>query len=170
VTAVIGVIAVSAVIAGIVRLGPVRAAPHSGQGSRASRDLRAGSDRRDPSRLSRRPHGGHGSTAAAVIAWGRASRDLRVGCNRCDPPRSSSHHGGHGHTAGSVITAGAVIAVTTAGAARRARRARRVGRDQQDPARPLKGVPDSSSATRAIVDFLGAVAYLAEAAALNQKV
>jgi hypothetical protein len=55
VTAVTGVIAMSAVIAGIVLLGPVRAAPHGGQGSRASRDLRAGRDRRDPSRLSR-PH------------------------------------------------------------------------------------------------------------------
>jgi hypothetical protein len=49
VTAVTGVIAVSAVIAGFVLLGPVRAAPHGGQESRASRDLRAGRDRRDPS-------------------------------------------------------------------------------------------------------------------------
>jgi hypothetical protein len=48
VTAVAGVIAVS-VIAGIVFLGPFRAAPHGGQGSRASRDLHAGCDRRDPS-------------------------------------------------------------------------------------------------------------------------
>jgi hypothetical protein len=64
-----GVIAVSAVTTGIVLLGPVRAAPHGGQGSRASRDLRAGRDRRDPSRLPR-PHGGHGPTAAAVIARG----------------------------------------------------------------------------------------------------
>jgi hypothetical protein len=134
VTAVTGVIAVSAVIAGIVLLGPVRAAPHGGQGSRASRDLRAGRDRRDPSRLSR-PHGGHGPTAAAVIAWGRAPPRLRVGCDSEYPPRSSRHHGGHGHTAG------AVIAVTAAGAARRARRARRVGCDKQDPARPLKGGP-----------------------------
>ncbi len=130
-TAVTGVIAVSAVIAGIILLGPVRAAPHGGQGSRASRDLRAGRDRRDPSRLSR-PHGGHGPTAAAVIEWGRAPRDLRVGCDRGDPARSSLHHGGHGHTAG------AVIAETAAGTARWARRARRVGRDQ---ASPLKGGP-----------------------------
>ena len=63
-TTVTGVIAVSAVIAGIILLGPVLVAPHGGQGSRASRDLRAGRDRRDP-------HGGHGPTAAAVIAWGR---------------------------------------------------------------------------------------------------
>jgi hypothetical protein len=69
VTAVTGVIAVIAVIAGIVLLGPVRAAPHGGQGGRSSRDLRAGRDRRDPSRLIR-PHGGHGPTAAAVIARG----------------------------------------------------------------------------------------------------
>jgi hypothetical protein len=114
-------IAVSAVIAGIVWLGrAVRAAPHGGQGSRASRDLHAGRDRRDPSLLLC-PHCVHGPTAAAVIAWGRAPRDLRVGCDRGDPPRSSvssRHHGGHGHTAS------AVIAVTAAAAARRARRAR----------------------------------------------
>jgi hypothetical protein len=76
--------------------------------------LRAGRNRRDPSRLSC-PHGGHGPTAAAVIAWGRAPRDLRGGCDRGDPPRSSRHHGGHGHTTG------AVIAVTAAGAAPPAR-------------------------------------------------
>jgi hypothetical protein len=69
VTAVTGVIAVSAVIAGIILLGPVRIAPHGGQGSRASRDLLAGRDRRDPSRLSR-SYGGHGPTAVSVIARG----------------------------------------------------------------------------------------------------
>jgi hypothetical protein len=85
--------------------------------------LRAGSDRHEPSRLSCL-HGGHGPTAAAVIAWGSAPRDLRVGCDRGDPPRSSRHHGGHGHTTG------AVIAVTAAGAARPARRAGPQGRAQ----------------------------------------
>jgi hypothetical protein len=64
-----GVIAVSSVIAGIVLLGPVRAARTVAKGAVLPVSSRAGRDRRDPSRLSR-PHGGHGSTAGAVIAKG----------------------------------------------------------------------------------------------------
>ena len=67
--AVTAVIAVIVVIAGIILLGPVQVAPHDVHGVRASRDLRAGRDRRDPSRLSR-SYGGHGPTAVAVIAQG----------------------------------------------------------------------------------------------------
>jgi hypothetical protein len=57
-----------------------------------------------------------------------------------------------------------VIAVTAAGAAAagRAVHAESAMTSRIRPAR-YKGVPDSSGATRAIVDFLGAVAYLAAA-------
>jgi hypothetical protein len=129
-----GVIAVSAVIAGFVWLGP-------------SGPLCTGAKGAVPpvtsvlAVLAVTLPGCHARTVGTGppppqrLRGGRGPRDLRVDSDRCDPPRSSRHHGGHRHTSG------AGIAVTAAGAARRARRARRVCRDQQDPASPLKGGP-----------------------------
>jgi hypothetical protein len=95
VTAVTGVIAVSAMIAGIVLPGPVRAARTLAigavppmtvvTGGRICRDLRAGRDRRDPSRLSR-SHDGHGPNAGAVIAMSAAgAASPGAPCTPCQP-------------------------------------------------------------------------------------